>query len=176
MQCFFMKFITKTITNRIKPIPLDLISENQSAFVHIRKITNNTMVAYEIFSHLSKSTIRKKGFVGIKLDMEKSYDRLDLNFIHRTLISIGFPIIIVNLIMNCVNTSSFSILINGFSRDTFQPIRGIRQGDPLSPYLFILCVDVFSKLIKHSQVLNKFRGISIARNVTPYFPNQKLNK
>lgn len=77
------------------------------------------MVSYEIFTHLNKSTRRKKGFVGIKLRMEKASERLDWNFIHRTLINIGFPINFINLIMNCINTVRFSILVNGFLTNTF---------------------------------------------------------
>lgn len=159
----FMKIITKTISNKIKLIHPDIINENQSSFLHKRQITNNTMVAYEIFNHLNKDTRRKKGLVGIKLDIEKAYDKLDWNFIHHTLIRIGFPMNITNLIMKCVNTVSFFVLINGFPADNFQPTRGIRHEDPLSSYLFILCVNVFSNLVKIAQKLKNLRGTSIAR-------------
>lgn len=85
--------------------------------------------------------------VDIKLDMEKAYDRLDWNFIKHTLINIGFPMSFTKIIMNCLTTVSLSILINGYPIEYFQPSRGIRQGDPLSPYLFILYANVFSELI-----------------------------
>lgn len=80
----FMKIITKTNANRIKPILPVIISENQSAFVHKILITDNTMIAYEIFHHQHKRTKIKKGYVEMKLDMEKAYDRLDWNFIQKT--------------------------------------------------------------------------------------------
>lgn len=73
----FMKIITKTISNRIKPILPEIVSENESAFIHKRLIFDNTVIAYEIFHHLHKRTRRKKGYMGMKLDMEKAYDRLD---------------------------------------------------------------------------------------------------
>jgi hypothetical protein len=71
-----LKIITKTIANRIKTILPNIISHNQSAFVQNRLITDNTLVAFEIFHYL-KTTNRKKGYVGIKTDMAKAYDRVD---------------------------------------------------------------------------------------------------
>lgn len=71
------------------------------------------------------------------MDMGKAYDMMDWNFINQTLISIGFPTNITNLIMNCVTSFSFSILINGFPSDSFLLTREIRQGNPFSFYLFI---------------------------------------
>lgn len=103
-----------------------IISENQSAFIHKRLITDNTMVSCEIFHHLRKASKRKRRMVGIKLDMEKAYDMLDWNFIKHTLINIGFPMSFTKIIMNCVTTVSLSILINGYPIEYFQPSRGIR--------------------------------------------------
>lgn len=108
------------------------------------------MVAYKFFNHLNNSTRSNKGYVGIKMDMEKAYDRMNWNFINQTLISIGSPTNITNLIMNCVTSFSFPILTNGVPSDSILLTREIRQGDPFSSYLFILCADVFSNLIRKS--------------------------
>jgi hypothetical protein len=102
--------------------------------------------------------------VGIKLDMEKAYDRVEWNFPEATLITMGFPMNLVNTIMRCVRSVSLSILINGVPTPVFKPRRGIRQGDPLSPYLFILCADVLSGLINKYHDQNKLHGISIAKS------------
>lgn len=120
-------------------------------------------MAFEVFHHLNKASKRKHGMVSIQLDMGKAYDRLDLNFINHTLININFPKRCTKLIMDCVTTINFFTLINGFPTKYFQTSRGIRQGDPLSPYLFILCADVFSNLIINAKNSNSFKGISIAR-------------
>lgn len=76
----------------------------------------------------------------------------------------GFPNSMVSLIMTCIRTVSFSILINGQPTDKFQPQRGIRQGDPLSPYIFIICAEVLSGLISESQEKGLIHGISMATN------------
>jgi hypothetical protein len=127
-----LKIITKAITNRIKSILPDIISPQQSAFLPGRLITDNTLLAFESFYYLKHNKNKKKGYVGIKLDMAKAYDRLEWSFIKNTLTTMGFPNNLVNTIMNCVSSVSFSILVNGQPSHYFKPNRGIRQGDPLS--------------------------------------------
>jgi hypothetical protein len=129
----------------------EVISPQQSAFLPGRLITDNTLLAFETFHHLKHNRNKKKGFVSIKLDMDKAYDRLEWTFIENTLTTMGFPSNPVHTIMKCVNTVSFSILVNGQPSHRFKPHRGIRQGDPLSPYLFIMCVDVFSGMLTKSE-------------------------
>ncbi|KAK2354861.1 hypothetical protein QL285_092328 [Trifolium repens] len=158
-----LKIITKAIANRIKSILPDIISPQQSAFLPGRLITDNTLLAFESFYYLKHNKNKKKGYVGIKLDMAKAYDRLEWSFIKNTLTTMGFPNNLVNTIMNCVSSVSFSILVNGQPSHYFKPNRGIRQGDPLSPYLFILCADVFSGMITKAQNQSSINGIAIAQ-------------
>jgi hypothetical protein len=95
--------------------------------------------------------------------MAKAYDRLEWSFIKQTLISMDFPQNLVQTIMNCVSTVSFSILVNGHPSPYFNPLRGIMQGDPLSPYLFIICADVFFSMIIYKQNQSLIQGIVIAQ-------------
>ena len=110
-------------------------------------------------------TISKKkgncGVMAIKLDLEKAYDRLEWSFIRDTLNLFKFPTHLISLIMSCVSTSSVSLLVNGGALDSFLPSRGIRQGDPLSPYLFILCMEVLGALITekcHANLWNPIKA------------------
>ena len=88
------------------------------------------------------------GYMAIKLDLEKACDRLELSFIHKVLQAFHFPPNLIKVIMGCVTTTSISVLVNRGVLDSFNPSRGIRQGDPLLPYLFILCIECLSHLIE----------------------------
>jgi hypothetical protein len=139
----------------------EVITKNQSAFVPVRLITDNTLVAYAVFNFFKHSK-SKKGYMGIKTDMAKAYDRVEWTFLQTTLETLGFPQHLTNTIMKCVKTVNFSILINGKPFKQFNLQRGLRQGDPLSPYLFIICANVFSNLISKAQQGQTIHGVKIA--------------
>ena len=93
----------------------------------------------------------KKGRLGqmtIKIDLEKAYDRLEWNFIRDTLALFKVPSFLLNVIMSCITSSSIVVLFNGVMLKEFKPTRGIKQGDLLSPYIFIMCMEVLGFLIK----------------------------
>ena len=84
----------------------------------------------------------------LKIDLEKAYDKFEWSFIRDMLFRVNFPLDLIEVIMSCVSTVvSTSIMVNGEALDPIYPSRGIRQGDPLSPYLFILCMDFLGQLI-----------------------------
>lgn len=101
----------------------------------------------------------------IKLDLEKAFDRLEWGFIRQVLTFFNFPPLWINLIMSCVSTPSIAILFNGGMTDSFTPTRGICQGDPLSPYLFILCLEYLSITINKACDDNLWAPIKISRGV-----------
>ena len=83
----------------------------------------------------------------VKLDISKAYDRVEWEFLQRIMLKIGLPEQWVNLAMETMRTTSYSTLINGEAKRFITPSRGIKQGDLLSPYLFLLCVEGLSSLI-----------------------------
>lgn len=90
----------------------------------------------------------QQGWFALKLDLEKAYDRLEWPFIIFCLRSKGFDEDSCSLIHSCFSSTSISVKVNGSISDSFQPSRGIRQGDPISPYLFIICMDHLSQMIQ----------------------------
>ena len=88
--------------------------------------------------------------MAIKVDLVKAYDRLEWSFIHKVLKAFQFPEELIKLIMSCVSTTSISILLNRGRLTPFMPTRGLRQGDPFSPYLFTLCMEYLGFLINKS--------------------------
>lgn len=137
------KIVTKVIVKAIKQFMGDVISPNQSSFIAGRQGIDNVIILQEVVHHLHNTTNRKGGMI-IKLDLEKAYDRLEWSFIREALIFFNIPSSLISLIMSCVSSSSIAVSVNGCITDSFLPSRGIRQGDPMSPYLFILCVEFLS--------------------------------
>ena len=141
------KIVKKILGAQIRPQLSSLISPVQTAFVPGRRGRDNVLITQELFHALDKKK-GKMGFMAVKLDLEKAYDRLEWSFIHRVLQAFHFPPKISKIIMSYVMSSSSSILINGGALERFEPSRGIWQGDPLFPYLFILCMEYLGYLIE----------------------------
>ncbi|KAG8367282.1 hypothetical protein BUALT_Bualt16G0056200 [Buddleja alternifolia] len=156
------KIISKIIAQRIKPLLDSLISPNQLAFVPGRNISDNSIITHEIM-HSINSHSGKIGLMAIKIDMAKAYDRVEWPLLLDILLKFGFHQTFVNWIKTSISTTSFSTLVNGSPFGFFHPTRGIRQGDPLSPYLFLLYFDLFSRLIHRAETSSAFNGIKISR-------------
>ena len=140
-----------------------LISEAQSSFVPGRHITDNIIVAQEIIHSMRKMKGRRS-FMAIKVDLEKAYDRLSWSFIRETLIAANLPNDLVRVIMDCIEITSLNVMWNGRATQSFRPSRGIRQGDPLSPYIFVLCLERLSQLINQNMEDNRWKPFSVRRN------------
>jgi len=97
----------------------------------------------------------------IKLDLAKTYDKLGWEYLQRILKAYGFDDRWIEWIMSMISTPSMSILLNGTLTETFKPSRGLRQGDPLSPFLFIIVVDGLGRLIKARVNNGKLKGLRL---------------
>ena len=136
----------------MKTVLPHIISHNQNVFIPGRHITDNIIVAYEAFHTMVNRLKGKQGFMAIKLDMSKAYDRVEWNFLEAIMQKISFVDQWVRLIMTCVRTVTYAVLINGQPHGQIHHSRGIRQGDLLSPYLFLICTEGLSHLLQKAKL------------------------
>ncbi|GKC76205.1 putative reverse transcriptase domain, reverse transcriptase zinc-binding domain protein, partial [Tanacetum coccineum] len=140
------KCISKIIANRIKGSLAFLISPNQSAFVLGRRISDNILLTQKLMHnyHLDRSPPR----CAFKVDIQNAYDTVDWGFLKATLVGFGFHPRLIHWIMECVSTTSFLLSINGAIHGYFKGKRSLRQGDPISPYLFKLIMEVLTLILR----------------------------
>lgn len=121
-------------------------------------------MAQELFHALKKRDFCGRESLAIKLDMSKAYDRLEWNFLHNVLISFGFNEGWVAMVMKLVSTVSYKFKVNGVLGNTIFPKRGLREGDPLSPYLFILAANALSHMLSRGLEERRIKGMKLARS------------
>jgi len=153
------KLTSKVLANRLKEVLPIIISSNQSAFIPGRLTLDNILAAYETLHFMQTRQWGKTGFVAVKLDMSKAYNRVEWSFLDAVMCRMGFAQRWRNLIMKCISSVEFSLLINGQQSEKFYPSRGLRQGDPLSPYLFIICVEAMSNLLFEAEQTGWLLGV-----------------
>lgn len=156
------KIIAKILTRRLKGFLPELISKPQSAFASGRAITDNVLITHETLHYLRTSEAKKHCSMAVKTDMSKAYDRIEWEFLRAVLTRLGFDEKWIGWVMACVTSVSYSFLLSGALQGSVTPSSGIRQGDPLSPYLFILCTEVLSAMCNKAQVSGTLQGIKVS--------------
>ncbi|XP_015946638.1 uncharacterized protein LOC107471660 [Arachis duranensis] len=134
----------------------------ESAFVGGRLIQDNLVIVQEMFHALNKKGMNASRNLAIKIDMNKAYDRLEWSFLEAILRAFGFNLYWIELLMKCVRQVSYKIKINGLLSSTIEPQRELRQGDPLSPYLFIIAAEIFTILMDKAREEGRISGVKIA--------------
>jgi Reverse transcriptase (RNA-dependent DNA polymerase) len=157
--------LAKIITNRLQPLMQTVISKAQTAFIRGRSIRDSTILMQEVLHSFGSRAYKEKAFV-LKADITKAFNTLEWSFIKHALAEINIPQKLSRLIMSCLSFSKITILINGKGGGFFKPTRGLRQGCPLSPYLFIISMEFLSKWIDRTLLEGKIKGI----RVTPQAP------
>lgn len=133
--------VSKIIANRVKRIIGDLVGNWQFSFIPGHQMMNNVVITQKVIHYIRIGCRKRSGMV-VKIDLEKEYDRVDWKFLEDDLREVGFGEFLIRVIMGYLTSSQLSVLRNSTRLDSFKPERGLRQGDPLSPYMFMLCMEV----------------------------------
>ena len=152
------KIIAKILSGRLKSVLPKLIGDSQTAFVSGRQILDGALIANEVVHWLKK---RKKQGVLLKLDFQKAFDTIDWESLILVLEVMGFGSKWRNWIYKCISSASISVIINGSPSKPFKMGRGLRQGDPLSPFLFVIMSEVLNKMLQQAIRLQLFKGITV---------------
>ena len=124
-----------------------------------RLISDNSTVAFEMVHKMRNRRRGKVVHMAVKLDISKAYNRMEWEFLEKIMLRLGFPVQWVNLAMLTMRTTSYSVIINGEPCGYINPSRGIKQGDPLSPYLFLLCAEGLLSLLQKATENHHVKGL-----------------
>ncbi|XP_026452219.1 uncharacterized protein LOC113352635 [Papaver somniferum] len=134
----------------------------KAAYVRGRLISENISLVQEMV-HSMKRQSGRVGSLALKMDMSKAFDRLECDFLMQVLKQFGFCDKWCHLIHQCISTTQVEVLLNGSPCQYFHPSRGIRQGDPFSPYLFIIDMESLSRRLAFCEQTKIIPGVKIAR-------------
>ncbi|KAJ9539210.1 hypothetical protein OSB04_031943 [Centaurea solstitialis] len=157
------KCISKIVVDRIKPVLDSLVGNYQSAFIPGRRIVDNILMAHELVVGYQKPCGPPK--CAFKIDIRKAYDMVDWRFLIMMLRKFGFHPVLVKWLEEMITTPTYSVALNGITKGFFPAARGIRQGDPLSPYLFTLVMEGFSLIFK--QCVSEAEGFGYHHGCEP---------
>lgn len=135
------KIILKILDNRLKKVVCELVSPNQHAFLEGRQIGECSLIAHEMIRNFNQTNGKN---ACIKVDLQKAFDSINREFVYYIMHCMNFPIKFIQWIKECLSSPTFSILLNGSSNGFFGSNKGIRHGDPISPYIFVLVMEFWS--------------------------------
>ncbi|XP_056688098.1 uncharacterized protein [Spinacia oleracea] len=148
------KLVSKVLTTRMQTVISEVVNEAQSGFIPGRQIADNILLATELIKGYIRSHVSPRCM--LKVDLKKAYDSIEWPFLKDLMLGLGFPECFVGWVMACITTVSYSILINGSPTLPFRARKGLRQGDPMSPFLFALGMEYLTRHLQHLQSLPDF--------------------
>lgn len=163
------KVISKVIANRLKLVLESKISSKQSGFAPGRSIYEGIILAREVFHSIQMERIEN---MMVKVDIRKACDEVNRNFLVQVMSKFGFSAEWISWINSCISSPQFFVIINGIPQGFFESKKGIQQGVPLSPFPFIIMVDVLGRLISKGCSEGLWKGIKIVDGVNPLTHSQ----
>lgn len=160
------RLLMKIITTRLQKHMGIIISNSQTAFLKGRCISDNVILVREILHSFGSSEYKEEGFM-LKADIAKAFDTVRWSFIWAAMRMVNMPRELIQLVKECMEMGRVTVLINGHGDGFIKPTRGLRQGCPLSPYLFILVMECLTKKLKQASSVGGIKGITLSQTARP---------
>ena len=157
------KIITKVLSIQMKKVMSMVIDDNQSAFLSDKGLLDSVVMANEVLEECRRTRRREVCF---KVDFEKAYDSVRWSFLFDMLRRLGFHEKWIMWVKGCLVSSSVSVLVNESPTEEFKPSRGLRQGDPLAPFLFPVVAEGLAGIVRKTLSMRELTGIKVGRNNT----------
>jgi len=157
------KILAKVLACRLRSVIGSVVSDTQSAFIKRCQITDGILVANEIVDEAHRCN---KELLLFKVDFEEAFDSVDWGYLMEVMSNMDFPLLWHKWIKECIGTATASVLVNGSPTDEFCLERGLRRGDPLSPFLFLLAIEGFNILMESLLVNNIFSGFQVGSSAS----------
>ncbi|XP_068471476.1 uncharacterized protein [Phaseolus vulgaris] len=154
----FYKIVTKVLAGRMKEVLSLVIDENQYAFLKNKGMLDSVLMANEVVEEVRRN---HRSTLCFKVDYEKAYDLVRWDFLLDMLQRLGFHSKWVRWVRGCLELSSISVLINGSPTEEFKPSRGLRQGDPMAPFLFLVVAEGLAGLVRQASKQNMLTGLNV---------------
>jgi len=152
------KIISKILANRLKSVLPKIIDYSQSAFIKERGLLDSILVANEV---VEEYRAKNKRLAIIKVDYEKAYDSVSWEFLYYMMVRLGFCARWIAWIKECLESSTMSILVNGSPTKELCPKKGLRQGDPMAPFLFLIVVEGLAGMVRQAVKKNLYYGVHV---------------
>ncbi|GKV43294.1 hypothetical protein SLEP1_g50605 [Rubroshorea leprosula] len=150
--------LAKLLTNRLRKVIHKVIGEQQMAFIRGRQLAEGVVIANEVIDEAKRN--KKKSFL-FKVDFEKVYDKVCWGFINYMMLRMGFCETWRSWIQECLRSSSVSVIVNGSPTRQFMVTKGIRQGDPLSPFLFLIVAERLNGMVTAAVEKKLYKGVMV---------------
>jgi len=148
------KIISKILASRMASVLDSIVDHAQAAFVKGRSLGDNVHLVQELLRKYNRKRISPRCL--FKVDLRKAYDSLDWGFVKQVMEGLGFPMLFIEWVMECISSPSYSLIINGSLKGFFKGRKGLRQGDPISPYLFVICMEYLSRSLNSASCNEHF--------------------
>ncbi|XP_074316598.1 uncharacterized protein LOC141652882 [Silene latifolia] len=163
------KCISKLLCSRLALVLPHLIYVTQGGFIQGRSIMENILICQDLVKLYGRKSVSSRCL--FKIDLQKAYDSVEWSFLFQMMQELNIPTGFIALIKECVTTATYTLNLNGDSFGWFKGQRGLRQGDPLSPLIFTICMEYLTRLLAYTTSTMKFRGCGFHYDTATHFLN-----